>query len=485
MECDRARRSDELKPVLWPLQPYDDESLLGLIARVADHNVLQHTFAIMRQVGQEYPHRTTGTISDKIDLRKLSTILKIDIQELSNRSYVSRASLDNCVNFFGVALRPTDVETRHRRFSPASLRRAPYHRALWDCRLLPVCTESWEFLSDTCHRCGAQQRWLSAGGIASCDACSADLTEASASIVPAEMRGPLATVSSLLDPRPATAASARKAPPPALHEFDATAVVGLLVDLLPVVDPSSPHRRVQSGWYKDPPRLLDALYSASQILLGWPESFFAQMRASSSGRASGPRDGSLRACSEFIRRVTVPTAGGLAPSMLQLFKPMLVPSDERTGLPAANIGIKEASRSLRTGTAELAQARRANLLKTTFSFRERELVQTFDRGEIEHLSSFQNGRLGPEALAARFGISYHGVEQMACMSLVSPAMHPYVRSTYGDLQFAEHDVARLENRLLDVATAPSALTDPVPLLKVVLANGGCSRPWPGRRFDAR
>ena len=477
------REEARLKCVLWPLQPQEDESLLGLVARVAEHNVLESAHSIMSQVGQRYPHRTVGAISEEISIEKLARVLKVDVKEVSRRSYVGAEGTDG-VTFFGTDLRSTDIETRFRRFSPTSLARSAYHRALWDCRLIPFCVESWELLTDACHRCGTRQRWHSANGLASCDHCNGDLTEVPVAEVPAEMQSTLTIVANLLYPLAGVQAAAMDALPPSLQGLDAGSIVDLLAELLLVVDPTSPHRRRTPGWHNDPPRLVKALHQAGNMILGWPATFVEHLCSSSSGKANGPRDGSLRACSDFIRRLTAPDVGAdLAARMQSLIDPWRASGTSEDDLPAGNIDIKTTARRIGRGTQIIAEARRRRQLRTTITIRNGQLVQTLDRSEIEWLSAFVKNRVGPEALAARLGISYYGVEQLVCLGLVPAVSHPFVDAMYDGPQFCEPEVDRFEAQLQARAIPSECLVKPLPLVDLLRTIGGGLRPW-GPIFQA-
>lgn len=94
------------------------------------------------------------------------------------------------------------LEIKNRRVSPASLRASAHHRARWQIRLLPFCSESWEYLIDTCpsDACGKPLRWGDCLEVDRCEHCEFDLKAATVPCVQLSYRGVLGFVADLLHP---------------------------------------------------------------------------------------------------------------------------------------------------------------------------------------------------------------------------------------------------------------------------------------------
>src|SRR3954465_10192456 len=157
-----------------PLEPLPDESLDGFVARVAAYNDLDNALAISSQGGVRYGHRPHLATQGWDGLPAVAQCLKVDVVELYRRSYPLAAGSKELREFFGTALDRRHLDTCTRRFSPAALRLSPHHRALWQIRLFPFCTETWEYLVERCPRCQAVQRWYRTNGIERCDLCVED-----------------------------------------------------------------------------------------------------------------------------------------------------------------------------------------------------------------------------------------------------------------------------------------------------------------------
>lgn len=467
-----------LKRVMWGLTPHADESLLGFIARTADHNVLESTFAITGQAGQVHGNRTNSAISQAVRQNELAYILRVDHEEIARRSYVHPEG-EVKRSFFGLTLRYTEVEAKLRRFSPTSLRHSPHHRAIWDCRLLPFCPESWDMLSSECHRCGAQQLWRSATGISRCDTCSADLSEASAEKVAPQSREVLGWFASLLSPSSEVRDIARSSVAASLARLSPTQLVTLAIRLLAVVDPWV-KTATYNGWRQDPQRYLSALVVAVPMLRDWPMGFISHVRTVQAGKGSSWHESSVKSCDRFLKKLVKdqdPALRVVGSAVLM----QINPSDQLAS--SAHVDLQEAADLLGRGVPSLKEWRSKNLLRATVGLRKGQLSHCFDRAEITRLAEFVRDRVSAEAFAASFGMTFHGVEQLQCMQLLTASAHPWIDATYDSPQFAGSEIAKLSAKLSAAAKPVEMIESGQPLTDCLNSIGGCLRPW-GPIFSA-
>ena len=467
-----AQPSPTLKRVMWGLSPYPDESLLGFIARTAEHNVLESTYAITRQAGQAHANRTTTAVSPAIRQEELAYILRIDPCEVSRRSYVHpEGELKR--DFYGVTLRYTDVESKVRRFSPSSLQHAPYHRAAWDCRLLPFCPESWDFLLGACHQCNAQQLWRIANGVTSCDRCSADLREAPASRVPENDRKMLGWFADLLSPFEQAQDIAKALVAPSLAHLSTTLLVALAVRLLWVVDPWV-KQATFNGWRQDPARYLRALSVALPMLQDWPCKFLSHVRETQAGKGSSWRESSVKSCDRFLKKLLIDKEPALR-IVGEVAFARLGAADEQAA--PNHMDLQEAAELLGRGAPSLKEWRGRKLLRATVGLRNGQLTHCFDRAEITFLAEFTQDRVSAEAFAASFGMTYYGVEQLVCMQLLTPTSHPWIQAVYDTPQFSRREITKLTEMLWNTAKQPSAIENGRSLTDTLKSIGGKLRPW--------
>lgn len=176
---------------LFGLQPYVNESFFGFTARLAAWNHFDSRRRFLKQIGFEHLRRE-GLDAALEKLGPMSWRLRLSEDELGRLT--ARADPE------GEAYRHT-IQSQRRRISPASLRKATYHRAGWTQKL-PFCTESWEILIDECPSCKAALGWCTVLDVEICEHCGFDLRSAHTQVVPESARKSLSWLASLIERPP-------------------------------------------------------------------------------------------------------------------------------------------------------------------------------------------------------------------------------------------------------------------------------------------
>ncbi len=125
-----------------------DESLTGLISRLADYNDLDSPRHILRHVGL-----TPGFEKSATDLTRLAEFIGSDVQSLNFASFASLNGKSTELSFSGARLSRSHLNTLGDRTCPLCLRSANYARRLWHLRAYVACHEHGVLLTDTCCRC--------------------------------------------------------------------------------------------------------------------------------------------------------------------------------------------------------------------------------------------------------------------------------------------------------------------------------------------
>ena len=150
----------DVGPVLWGVPAIQTEGLMSLVARTVTRNILPSSHVILSQVGAPHANNPTASLIVDLDETKLAEILRQPVAEIQRRRHLPCTDA-GYVDFFGCAVRSDDILFRRRRFAPTALARSAHARALWSLKMIPCCTETWEYLIDTCA-CGSVQRWQAA-----------------------------------------------------------------------------------------------------------------------------------------------------------------------------------------------------------------------------------------------------------------------------------------------------------------------------------
>ena len=434
---------------------FEGESFNGFVARWAADAHYERMLDITRFAGVRNGNSQTAASADVADLTKLAAEMDVDPSELVRRSTpIVRDMVGNKGSrcFYGIELPATLLETKARRFSPTAFRldAIAYHRALWDLRLLPICIETGEILLNKCqnHLCDARcLGWRNVAGVDRCEHCIADLSQSATPTVPEIWLPPLRAIAGLF--QPSERQSSLFALPKELSNSGAQFAVDLLLRLLPVVLTGLRHD-LSSLHLHEPMAVCDALVQCWAIMVGWPYGFheFARMRVNA--RSRHHQDGNGGRTIWFLKGRVTKTPQPIRAAIEVLRNSIDV---NRTGgreIVANTLSIKEVSKALSTGTADIAAARRAGRLRSVVILENRGLQLRYDRSEIMAVRFGIANRIGFDKLRSHFGISHCGLEQIAALNLIEFQQHPYFKC-YGILQTTKQSLAQFEASLRDAS----------------------------------
>lgn len=285
------------------------ESLDGYVARVAAGHHMPRMALITEVAGAVAAQRQHATFCDEAELDALADCLRIDPKVL--RLHAPGWSLNaETLNFFGTRVPRDFLQFQYRRYSPSALTLSPHHRGLWQLRMLPICTETWEYLEDRCPNpaCGRRQGWRLTPSIDLCDACAEPLSRAAAKPVPQELRENLEMLVGLIHPDPARRAAVRALLPKRLTRLEGGELLELACALAPVANHLASAllqmRTLSLSAAADV--IVPALAQTWTFLQDWPRSLEEYVADRINRNADAKRDGnrgvSYRLFSKFDQR---------------------------------------------------------------------------------------------------------------------------------------------------------------------------------------
>jgi hypothetical protein len=154
-----------------PTTPFDDESLLGFIARACDRNGHPHIRHALQLAGCNV-HRSGFVARDSDgDHRGLAAFFGCSEEAWRRRVHTKIDGMRGFSDYFGIPLRQYFRDPKIRRVSPAALRESTYHRAIWQIKPLLYCPVSGELLVFECPTCSRTLTWCTTYGVEHCEFC--------------------------------------------------------------------------------------------------------------------------------------------------------------------------------------------------------------------------------------------------------------------------------------------------------------------------
>lgn len=460
-----------------PLLPFYDESLLGYLARYAAEKLIDRMIDLTESVGGEHANRQTIATKRSDEVARLAPLLGVDETLLTDRAYPPVCGGVSDHSFFGTPVHRQDLELGVKRFSPSSLGASPHHRALWQLRPFPFCSESWELLVDRCPRCQTRQNWHHTIGMLHCHSCLRDLRLCETSQVPEHRRPSLSAAIGLLHMSPDRKAASLALLPPELAGAGTPAVYELLVRLLPVVEPSIPVSRALVTSGVEPGVLIAAMSDAWDMMVDWPYSFERFCGSKLASRTLSGGDGNGGRTLTFLRMAFAPqSARSALPIIAAMYDRFNLKGPLKADIEASGMNYRATAKALGLRIETLTPLRRRNVFQVRMAIAGKRVLANFDRAEIEVLAQACNARISVPSAASRLGISSNGVEQLAAMRLLRPIEHPYVAAHYKEKQLHRASLDSLEERLVSGVSADWS-ADHTSLPVAMKAIGGRLKPW--------
>lgn len=449
----------------------EGESLDGYVARVAAAHHFPRMAEITQLGGADVDDRAHASFCDGEGLAAIADCLQVDPERL--RQHAPLSSPDgNTRTMFGAELSKDHFQFTYRRFSPSALKASPHHRALWTLRLLPFCTETWEYLVDRCPHpaCQRQQRWRRTVGIDLCDFCGEPLTRAEADIVPEELRENLGQLVDLVHPDPLRRERTRRLLPAELAQLHTDDLLKLVCLIAPVVD----HRagRPLTLWTLSLDKARDcivpALANSWPLLKGWPHAFenFIARRINEHAKSRG--DGNSGASYRFLHRCRKQQLSTPVRTVVNGFAERCRHATDRgyTGQQVADLVGSQVS--------ALVALRRSGEIPSVLALDGHRLHVLFEKQAITKLLDKFQPRERVERAAGRLGIPSYAVRHLVDLGWLEAAPTPPGRSN--KLTVRERSLSSFVDAL--EAQMPQATGDyPYELAKLMLRLGGGPKPW--------
>lgn len=331
-------------------------------------------------------------------------------------------------------------------------------------------------LIDSCPRCGAALGWQETHGIERCNRaeCAFDLREHSEPSLRAETFEKVGPIGRLLEPDPTIHSPTQTR----LHDDFASMDRGVVFELAWRLGRLARGIKMGKGKHRTSlpgDQIVEALSAGAAMLAAWPESIDRLLRS----RINEDPTAAM-VIVDALRRLAASRTG--LPEHAELLRrraPHVIDTRQRVirGFSDDLVDGAGALQFLRIGSNDFVKLLRDELIVPVHSSGQQNIHATFSRTALTHLRDAIADRLAIGPISEAFGISRHGVEQLACLGLVDHLDNPALPLLYGGLHVTAGSPARLIKELEGAATCFSDDEQVMPLRRALAAIGGREKPW--------
>lgn len=443
--------------VLFPLEPYEDESYFGFTCRLASWNSFENRRGLLKALGFEHPH-VSDIHQAASDDGRFAWRLGITPEQLGRLT--ARELGDEYRKEFHL---------RKRRVSPRGLNQSPHHRSSWTIARLPYCPSSWDFLISKCTRCSHELGWSTLAEVHICERCDFDLRRARPISVPAIYRTSLGFLADLATVDPLTPVLPGSSIPAVLVGETRLRVFRLI------------HRvgrgvAVQDGFsnFDRAAEVTKAKYLARgvELLQGYPESFDAMFTG---GNDPLPRQ---------LTKLRAGLGGRTEPGML--FDRLLADWEPcRHGLKrlqqereiANSLTVREAAKELHIENMAVRRLIDRGLIQPLDSRGTERRYDWLRKEDVGLVADKLAARLSPREFSRANHIPLYGTLQLVASGLLALSDCPFVTALHGRPQLIRPDADAFVARLRSVIHFPKYGCETLSLEDAFYGVGGQQKPW--------
>ena len=469
--------------------PFDEESLPGLVARATALHVLLYLNGVLRRAGINMNAAGQLALLPIERLESLTGIIGCTLDEIAARSFTRTHSERKVsdVTIGDATVRVFDLETTSRRIAPGTLRTHPFHRMAWMNRLLPYCEVSYELLRSDCSECAKPLRWKNSCGIGVCESCESEVCPSAEPPLSAGHRENYAVFADLLSANPKRHRDALLRLGPSLRTLDHNTLVEMVLGVgTRIVAAEAPReQKIQrKAMHRLPPEYLGTVIARGiGMLRNWPD----DLRTWARERAETLRDDRHAFLAHRADLRLLGARSRVSPAQATVMREALgdlFAKEQRSFAAPQTTALKfEASAMLGTTNETLAElAELGHLSEQSVPGRTRDHVRYSMVELVEIRRALTESRTWPE-IARSIGIPLYGMEQLCCMEKLDCEMNAaahYLRGAWG-ITTASRDT--LWNDIKQNVTQGVRPHGATPLGTAIRRIGGRLKPW-GAIFDA-
>lgn len=281
---------DPVLPLFISVEPNPEESLMSVLVRASEANVLGRLDRFKSIAGIRNSKVEYVPFAGFQHAEVIAGLLGVSEETILSRMHPAHESqTGEYVDWYGTRLPRRWIETRVMRFSPGGLASGDHHEAIWSIKALEYCPTTLEFLLSVCSHCGREATWTTAKSTVRCAACGNPFADCPTERVSADHRDDARHVAGLVSPDSNVRAQALQSLPSPFHSWEPGDVFHAAVELGFIAGNPAPVEG-GDGWAQIARGCFDD-YDANDIIAGyrfirnWPSSLQAHVTDLTAGRS--------------------------------------------------------------------------------------------------------------------------------------------------------------------------------------------------------
>jgi hypothetical protein len=390
------------------------ESIFGFLGRLAQHNLLPSTKALVERLGMATKGSMTKLIEARENITEISQSIGLPADTLSKMLPNMREDEPGTFAIHDLELRDHNYARNGRRVSPKSLSVSPHIRFSWHLADIGYCRESWEVLIDTCpvEHCQSKLSLTPKMAVHRCDKCGYDLREAKAKTILPEDRPALQFVADLASTDEIEVQRGLMQVHPFLRQLNRGTLLQLVnlfgrADAALKGDTNTKQRKYGLGY----PHLTAA---GGRILRSYPTSILDIIERDQDSEAP-----------DFFKRLQTLAITGQTKATLALLKDMIaelrpIARSSVRGLAIVRnnhgrLSITEASALLNIDKAAARRLVNIGAIAPEHIRGKSRMIDWFVPGQVEALASQMRDRISTDTIHAEYGLPFTAIEQLVAL----------------------------------------------------------------------
>ncbi|AXU20885.1 hypothetical protein C7W88_17885 (plasmid) [Novosphingobium sp. THN1] len=471
----------EAKQLRFALDLYEDESIIGAIARAADQHVLFRLQAVLDAAEVKTFRPATLQHAAPSELARIAHVIRCDPAELVGRA---GRGITDAVGFRKIAVefgenhiisgRMLDYNTR--RIAPKALLQAEYHRLDWFNVLLQYCPQTLELVVNTCPSCDNTLGWKAAAGIGSCEFCGVRVPPSSEPALPGELAENYRRFAELVSLHKPTASRARaQLASPDLAKLPTNQLIELVMDIGCLFLDEPPIRVTNLSLNTSNLKAAQVLCCGVEYLADWPDSFQSSFQRALHEHSKDPTR--IQKLWRATRKVSDTLASGPLAAITDPAAQGAIAPEGQAGPFSRRYTERDVERVLQMPPEKRLKLHAWPELRVQSLTKRMRHLGAYDGCQIDELAQHFVGLAEIEATSWQIKLPHYAIEALLDAGLLVWEDHPAVRTVRPKVAIRSSSVIDFQARVQTAAGATRPPAGCTTLLSAAKRIGGRRKPW--------